>query len=1064
MTMLTTLLALPISSPAPALRVERLRCEHLSDPLGIDEVRPNLSWILRSGNPDARGERQSAYQIQVASSREHLVRGADLWDTSKVSSDRSVGVEYGGRPLRSHMPCFWRVRVWDGADRPSAWSKPAHWTMGVLSPSEWKAKWIDAAVRETRWRDFTVETSFTIQREAAAIYFRASGPGKAYMWQIRVVGDQPVFRPHARVNGFYEVLKDVPLKEFATTDFQKPHTLRITAAGKTITTYLDGRLIDTTVDDKIDQGSIGFRGSPTESATFRHVRVTDLSGKLLFEDSFDGKNSYGPGKLGTEGLSVSGTDAMLESGNPRTPMLRREFSVAKPIRRAWLYASALGIYVASINGKRMGDRYYAPGWTNYYRRVQYQCYNVTRLLKQGGNAIGAQLAPGWYCGKIAWFGPDQYGADCPKFLAELHIEFADGSKEVVASDESWKSGSGPVIHADNLDGMTYDARREIPGWDRAGFDDSAWGSAHVTREQDRVQRVAQREPPIRATEEIRAESMTEPRPGVYVFRLPQDITGVARVRVRGKAGATVTVRHAEVLNGDGTLNLVTLESPGIPGARAEAIDRYTFGKDGVAVFQPEFTFHGFQYIEVSGAIERPALEDVVGVVYGTDVPRTGSLTTSSEFINRLQAALQWSGRDAFMSAPMDCPQRSERLGWTGDANFYLTTAAFNFDMAAFYGKWQRDMLTDGQFSNAAPGWYPEDAKGTGGGWGDAGVNVPYVLWKTYGDLGIVRSSYKGMVRWIEFLRTQSPGLITDGAISAPGDWKNACEDTPKDLIATAYFAYDVDQLAQMAAAIGRTDDARKYGKLFGEIKRAFAAKFVRPDGGVGSGSQCSYVMALKIGLVPEALVSKAEAHLVSNVIRHGNHLTTGFVGTQWILPVLTKAGRIDLAYALLQQTTQPSWGYMLSHKTTTIWETWDVISPDGSFPHGPYSLNHCALGSCGEWMYETIGGIAPDPRYPGYQRFIVNPRATESGLRTSQAFYDSAHGFIATVWEIRGSSFVLKLIVPVNTRATVHIPGGSIKAEGATFRGIKDGVSTFEVGSGHYRFTSDLTTPKGNGL
>ena len=1019
---------------------------------------------MESTDWDASGQSQSAYQIQVGPNEYHP---GELWDSTRVASDQSVDVPYRGTPLHSNQQCLWRVRVWDQDGKVSSWSKFAHWTMGILSASEWKAKWIDAATQSRRWRDSITETTFTIQREAATVYFRASGPGKSYMWQISLVGNDPTFRPHARVNGFYELLKSVSLgKRYRKEDFLKPHTLRIVAAGKTITTFLDGSLIDTIIDDKQDSGSIGFRGSPTETATFQSVKVTDLSGKVLYQNVFktNTKSSFSSGTVSPAGLTVANTDAMLESGNPRTPMLRREFSVTKPVKRAWLYASALGIYTANVNGARVSADVYAPGWTNYYRRVQYQCYDVTRHLKRGRNAIGVQIAPGWYCGKIAWFGPNQYGEDCPKFLGELHIEFTDGTQQVVATDSSWKTSNGPLVSADNLDGETFDARLEHPGWDKPNFDDLHWQAAHIAKLSYTPRLVAQVAPSIRATEIIPSLARTEHKPGVFIFKLPHDITGVARIRVHGPAGSTVTLRYGEILNPDGTLNLITLESPGIPGARAEAIDRFIIPKAGVLMFQPNFTFHGFQYIEVSGDIEKPSLSDVVGVVYGTDVAHIGSLVTSNPFINQLQSCLQWSGRDAYMSVPMDCPQRSERLGWTGDANFYLTTAAFNFDMTAFYEKWERDMLTDGQFTNAAPGWYPQDASGTGGGWGDAGINVPYVLWQRYGDTQIIRTSYEGMKRWIDFLHSQSPGLLTNGAISAPADWKNAGEGTPPDLIATAYFAYDVKQLSEMSAAIGRAKESQEYADLYEGIKKTFIAKFIQPVGIVGSGSQTSYVLALKIGLLPENLVPVVQKKLVENIEHHHNHLTTGFVGTQWLLPVLEDMGRADLSYAVLEQTTQPSWGYMMSHHTTTIWETWDVISPDGSFPNGPYSLNHCALGSCGDWMYQSIGGIRPDPRHPGYKHFSIQPQPSGSGVGSSTETLTTVYGQISTRWKIQDGHFVLDLTIPVNTSATLCIPAESQQAVSgdertshvAHFTGMKGMAATYEVGSGHYHFTSTL--------
>ena len=1051
-------------SPTSPLVPDHLKCAHLTDPEGIDDVHPPLSWILENTGEDLRNQSQSAYQIQVGTSDS---LPSNLWDTAKVFSDQSVDVSYEGRPIPSNQECFWRVRIWDQDGKPSRWSRTAKWSMGILAPSEWKAKWIDAATQSRRWQDSVTEATFTIQREAATIYFRASGPGKAYMWQISLAGKEPTFRPHVRVNGFFELLKSVSLaKHYRKVDFLNPHNLRIVAAGKTIMTYLDGTLIDTLVDDKQDSGSIGFRGSTTEIATFRSIRVTDLNGKLLYANEFPEKTASGfsSGVLSPKGLTVSNTDSMLESGNPRTPMFRRTFTVSKPIKRAWLLGSALGLYTANVNGTRVNADVYAPGWTNYYRRVQYQRYNITNQLRRGQNAIGVQLAPGWYCGKIAWFGPNQYGSDCPKFIAELHIEFKDGTQKVIATDRSWKTINGPLLSADNLDGETYDARKELPGWDEANFDDAHWKSAHPSQLTYTPRLVAQLEPPIRANEIVRPQERTEPRPGVTIFKLPQDITGVARIRVHGRPGATVTLRYGEILNPDGTLNRITLESPGIPGARAEAIDRFTVGKSGEAVFQPEFTFHGFQYIEVTGEINPPNLADLAGVAYGTSLPQIGSLVTSNSYINQLQSCLKWSGRDAYMSVPMDCPQRSERLGWTGDANFYLPTAAFYFDMTAFYEKWECDMLIDGQFSNAAPGWYPQDASGTGGGWGDAGINVPYVLWQRYGDTAIIRRSYDGMKKWIEFLRSQSPRLITNGAVSAPADWKNAGEGTPQDLIATAYFAYDVKQMSEMSAAIGRAKESQAYTTLFEDIKRAFIAKFVQPNGLVGSGSQTSLVLALKIGLLQKGQAPLAEKRLADSIAYHHNHLTTGFVGTQWLLSVLADMGRDDLAYALLEQTTQPSWGYMMSRHTTTIWETWDVIAPDGSFPSGPYSLNHCALGSCGDWMIQSIGGICPDALHPGYKHFDVKPQPWGSGVDTSTARLTSVHGNIYCHWERHDNRFLIDVSVPVNTRATIWIPaesesqvhGAAVGPKFVRFTGMKGSKATFEVGSGNYHFTSSL--------
>ena len=1040
----------------------------MTNPLGIDDTHPGLSWIAVNKAPGARGQSQIAYQLQAASTPERLTTGApDLWDSGKVISSQSVDIPYSGKALLSNQQCFWRVRIWDQDSKISNWSVPAFWTIGMLDQNSWKAHWIGAPSPPV-WRDYTIETSFTIEHEAASIYFRANGPGNAYMWQINTTGDRPVFRPHIRINGGYTVLKNTPLPgSYTDADFLKPHTLRIAVTGSTITTFLDNTEIDTTVNDQVPSGSIGFRASNTETATFRDIHVTDSSGKTLFADTLNlgEKNQFSAGIITAGGLTVTNTDSVLLSTDSRTELLRRTFTATKPVRRAWLYCSALGIYEPSMNGARVGDRYFAPGWTNYYHRVQYQCNDVTHLLHIGANAIGAELAPGWYCGKIGWFGPNQYGGDTPAFFAELHIQYTDGSSKIVASDSAWKFGQSPVTFADNLDGESYDARLEQSGWDTPTFNDADWKNVAIRALPPGVRLVAQMDPPVRATQVVRAISVTQSRPGVYIYKLPQDITGVARVRMSGDAGATAVIRQAEALNPDGTLNFATLASPGIPNMAAEATDRYTFARTGAVTFQPEFTFHGFQYIEVSGVSVQPAIADVAGVVYGTDVPHIGSLVTSSGFINQLQSNLQWSGRDAYMSIPMDCPQRTERLGWTGDANFYVPSAAFNFDMAAFYSKWERDIVTDGQFNNVAPTWSADITGGTGGGWGDVGLDMPYVLWQSYGDTDILRYSYAGMASWIDFLSSRSPGLITDGSVSAPGDWMNGGEGTDQGLIATAYFAYDTKLLSEMAAAAGHPTDEAKYEALFQNIKKAFTDRFVNADGVVGNGSQTSCVLALYIGLLPDNLIRPVTDHLIANVAAHHNHLTTGFVGTQWLLTVLSKIGRPDLAYAILEQTTQPSWGYMLSHGATTIWENWHVMADDGSIP-SQYSLNHCALGSFGDWMYRNIGGLSPDPAFPGYKRFIVDP-VPGGGLTHASASYLSYYGKIAVSWRLEKQQFALDLTVPVNTSATVYLPaqdpaqiteGGipAINSPGVKFTPPARDKTPVIVGSGQYQFICKL--------
>jgi alpha-L-rhamnosidase len=947
--------------------------------------------------------------------------------------------------------------------------------MGVLSPKEWQAKWIGPTETGTDWADYTIRTSFTITKEAVTVYFRANGAGNSYMWQINTASGEPMFRPHIRVNGGYRVLKNVSLANLVgAADFAKPHTLAITAAGSTITTRLDGHAIDTTIDSTFSHGSIGFRDSPTETTVIHDISVTARDGSTLYANNFsegDAKGIEG-GKIGPDGLTLTGSDAMLE-GSLRTPMLRRSFTLAKPVRRAWIYASALGIYELRLNGSDVDNRLYAPGWTDYRQLVQYQTYDVTNMLHFGENVLGAQLAPGWYCGNIGWFGPNHYEGSAPALFAELHVEYDDGTTEIVPTDTTWKISAGPVVSADNLDGETYDARREQPGWDKPGFQDSRWSAAAMRTAPPGMQMSAQLDPPVRVTQEIKPVSVSEPEHGVFVYDLGQDITGVARISAQGAAGSTMKIRQAEALNKDGTLNIITLHSPGL-NAEALATDHYTFKDSNKATFQPTFTWHGFRYVEITGLAAKPPLGDVTGIVMGTDVAHIGQLATSNVLLNRLFQNMAWSGRDAYMSIPMDCPQRSERLGWTGDANFYVTTATFNFDMVRFYRKWERDIAqsqgTGGLFSNVAPRWDPPSSDGYAGGWGDAGVCVPYVLWQRYGDTAIIRDNYAAMKRFLQTLQASSTGLVLNGSLAPAGDWQQQNDNTPHDLIATAYFAYDTWQMEQMASAIGESADAASYRSLFDAIRRAFDAKWVQGDGTVGSDSQTSYILALHVGLVPGPLRQAVGEKLVANIVRHQNHLTTGFVGTQWLLPVLSQIGRNNLAYTVLEQTTKPSWGYMVRMGSTTVWEGWGVVNDDHSVNGGANSLNHCALGSCGDWMAQTIGGIAPDPASPGYRHFFVHPQPGGSVTHAS-ATYMSVYGPIKVDWHKNGTRFTLDVDLPVNTTATVYVPAANVDqvtegktqaklAQGVMFDGMEEHSAVVEAKSGEYHFQSTSAAPK----
>ncbi len=695
------------------------------------------------------------------------------------------------------------------------------------------------------------------------------------------------------------------------------------------------------------------------------------------------------------------------------PCLRKAFSLKSPIKRAVLYATALGLYEADINGQRVGDHVLAPDWTDYRKRLRYQAYDVTALLKPGDNVIGALLANGWFCGHIGNNGFEFFGKE-PAFFAQLELTYADGSRGMIATDKTWKSHDSPILASDFMLGEKYDARNEVPGWDEPGLDDNSWPTVQ-TRAESARKLESQVMEPVRELVELKPKSLKETAPGHWTFDLGQNMVGVVRLKVSAPAGTKITIRHAEMLNPDGTIYTANLRG-------APSVDEYTCKGGGVEVWQPRFTFHGFRYVEISGLQGAPDLETVTGIVIGSDTMRAGQFACSDSRINQLQSNIQWGQRGNYLSVPTDCPQRDERLGWMGDAAVFVRTATYNADVAAFFNKWLVD-VDDGQ---SAEGAYGDVSPNTMGGkgspaWADAGVICPWTIYEMYGDKRVLEQHLPAMTKWVEFMRRHSHNLIRDGDRGSDyGDWLSINADTPKDLIGTAFFAYSTHLLAKSYAAVGRKTEAKKYEQLFEKIKTAFNQRYVSPDGRLKGDTQCAYAMALKFELLPEELRPKAAVHLVADIKAKGMHLSTGFLGVSYLLPVLTQTGNADVAYQLLMQDTFPSWLFSVKHGATTIWERWDGWTPDKGFQDpGMNSFNHYSLGSCGEYLFGGIGGIRPAS--PGFKQIRIEP-VIRDGLTWANASFDSIHGKIATAWKRDGTQMTLHVEIPANTTGTVCIP------------------------------------------
>lgn len=891
--------------------VTNLRCEYLTNPLGIDIGRPRLSWELRD---ERRGACQSAYQIQVATDEATLHAGAaDLWDSGKVLSDQTAHVAYAAKVPGSGQRAWWRVRVWDAAGQPSAWSTAAWWEMGLLERAAWEGRWIGAML-----------------------------------------------------------------------------------AG----------------------------GSHTTSPA---------------------------------------------------PFVRTRFTLDRPVARARLYATALGLYEPHLNGQLVGDDVLTPGWTDYAIRVQYQVYDVTHMLRQGANVLGAVLGDGWYCGFVGWHHRQCYG-DRPRLLAQLVITFEDGSTQTIATDEHWKVAYGPILESDLQMGESYDARRELPGWDAPNYEDARWLPVELFPDPG-VALTAMRGPMVKRIQEI--QPIAEPREldekwsmTKWIFDLGQNMVGRVRLKIKGPAGATITLRHAEMLNPDGTLYTLNLR-------RAQQTDYYTLRGEREEIYEPRFTFHGFRYVELSGCPATPTRDTITGIVLHSELPQTGAFECSDRLINQLQHNIEWGQRGNFVDVPTDCPQRDERLGWTGDAQMFIRTAAFNMDVAGFFTRWTRDLEDEQSPEGAYPPVAPNPVlteKDGGPAWADAGIICPWAIYQCYGDRRLLEERYGSMRRFVDFLaKTSRDGLRCSAEYTGWhgfGDWlaldgSDGREGaTSKELIGTAFFANGARLLGRIADALGKREDAERYETLFQKARLAFQTRFVTPSGLIAGGTQTAYVLALHFDLLPAELRPAAATELARDIERRGNHLTTGFVGTPYINWVLNEAGYLDTAYALLKQTTWPSWLYSVTQGATTIWERWDGWTHDKGFQDPSMnSFNHYAYGAIGAWLYAVVGGIDLDPKQPGYKHIVMRPRPG-GDLTSAKAELHSVYGLIRSAWTLENGKFNWRITVPPNTTAIVCVPvvaSGKVR-EGNTLAADAAGVhflhreataEVYEVASGEYHFTAE---------
>ncbi len=881
-----------------------LEVAHQSEPVGLDDAKPRLSWRM---NGDAEGLTQSAYQILVTTSADKLAPGkANLWDSGQIKDTTNVAT-YTGKPLPSSTWIHWTVRTWSG-DAACDWAPPQ--------------KFLTA-----------------------------------------LIGSQPK-QP-------YISFKDTtPLHK----DRKKLHL-------------------------------------------------------------------------------------------PPAHYYRTTFAPKKKIVRAIAHASALGIYELHVNGQRLGGAYFAPGWTDYRQRAYYNTYDITPLLTNKKNAIGAIVADGWYAGyvgygKLVGYGPHKTGRNIygktPALMVETHVFYDDGTHEIIGTDTTWKTTTGPELEADFLMGEIYDARKELTGWSTAAFDDSKWEPTILAQDNGSIQEpfsdaftknqtrefgflrppVLQAYPaqPVRIIEELPAKSVKQLKPGVFIFDLGQNIAGNIRLNVKANAGQKFTLRFGEMLHADGRLMTENLRE-------ARATDTYIAKGDPAGEsWTPRFTFHGFQFVELTGFEGTPPLDTITGLVMHSDTPLASGFECSDPVVNKIYQNAVWTQRGNWIELPTDCPQRDERLGWTGDAQIYAASSAIHADVAAFFRKWLREleesMTSEGYYPSYAPYCFGHGAAIHGSAWSCAGIIVPHALWQATGDPAFFTAHWPAMTRFMEARKAHDPAL-SGKAFGAPwGDWLNVNDPTPPAYIELAYFNKTALMMQEMATTQGLTDEASQYGNWVETMRANFRKKHLQPDGSIKPNSQSAYVLALDCHLLTDTDErAKAGTHLAALIQSksgpNNSGMTTGFLGTKPLLPVLADTGQLELAATILQSRNYPSWGYAVKNGATTIWERWNSYTEehgfggsDGKMNAAMNSFSHYAFGAVTEWMFTDLAGIAPAE--PGYSKIRLHPRIATTGtdpITWVRAHHDSPHGRIAIHWKRQDDgSLLYEAIIPPNTTAELTLP------------------------------------------
>lgn len=1069
-----------------------LRCEYEQKPISVDSINPRLSWWV---NDARRNAIQTAYQIMVSQNPKDLLKNiGDSWDTGKVESDQSINVYYAGKPLKSRTRYYWKVRTWDRNGKPSEYSEPTWWEMAILDTNEWSAKWImatdtisgelDKRTPNSKWIYF--DTSLDTVKVPKARFRKSFSIQKTKISKaILRIGSDRQFDLY--VNGKkIDIEESVQWKNLPDIDVRT-----LIAAGKNVICVemeggerslcpLRASLLAKYRDGNVQE--INTDVSWLIASSERNEKAGDR--EWLFPETDD--STY----TSEKGNKIFEFDKGCGLAQIRSHYFRKEFTLDQNIVFARVYVTSKGLYECHLNGRKVGQDLLTPGRSlnNLYPYrdydlaplLPYQVYDVTPLVHPGKNVIGALLANSGY------YSISLFEGEMQMLLLEIRVKYADGREEKILTDQTWKTHESPIVHSAVMMGEIYDARMQLPGWDTTKYDETGWSSTELASEEIVPHpNMAQACKPIQVTAELKAIKVTQPSPRKYIFDFGQNAAGRCRLKIRGtQPGTRIELRYAEALNMDGTIARGAYR--GEYGRGRKGIDVY-YCRGGEEIWSPQFTYSGFRYCEITGYPGIPSKDALVHRVFHNNLEVTGRFKCSSKLLNRIWKAVTWTHRSNIHSVPTDGPTR-EKQYWSGDAQLFAPTTFWHMNSASFMGKNLR----------LSPG-----GVAASGGWSEHIIITPWDLYRFYGDKKTIEIKWENMVSLVESRKGKTGNYLDTGPAPYP-DWRipvaqyrigYAKESNPDEILlkfglqlSWAYQYYAVRLLSQMANIIGKKKEAHKYQFLLPAIAAQYNNIFFDEDKhkyiiGENSseklnlfegGTQTSQIIALSFGIAPEEYRKDVMRNLIKDIIFHNYHLTTGFIGTRYLLPTLSFFEKHDVAYKIATQTSYPSWGNMLKRGATTIWEGWGVEGNEEKDYPSVYkerrcgSRNHSPFASIGQWLFECVAGInidMSDPASPAFKRIIFRPGTIED-LKWAQADYQSMYGLICCKWEKLGErSLRIIVSIPANTTATLYLPTRGMeqpvifengkpvdKCKGIKFIRKEHNYVVYTIGSGRYCF------------